>query len=200
MTREEQLVFCKRCEHQKIDLKQGIICSITNKLADFEETCPSFVEDEARVSYFESIEKSRPVVQKEAGTGKRFLNYLIDLVCLYLFSMMFGFVLAIVLSLMAPGALSFLDNPNILLNYLIGIIFGTLYYVILEGSTGRTIGKLITQTKVVDNEGHKPGLTKILKRSVCRFIPFEPFSFLGSSSRGWHDSLSDTRVVKVEKN
>jgi hypothetical protein len=33
-------------------------------------------------------------------------------------------------------------------------------------------------------------------RTLSRFIVFEALSYLGSVSRGWHDSLSGTYVVK----
>jgi uncharacterized RDD family membrane protein YckC len=58
----------------------------------------------------------------------------------------------------------------------------------------RTVGKFITQTIVVDEHGEKPHHETILIRSLCRLIPFNPFSvlFLG---RGWHDSISKTYVV-----
>jgi|GEM_PF-447940 len=46
MTREEQLVFCKKCSNKRLDLKQGLICGITNQKADFEEQCPNFEMDE----------------------------------------------------------------------------------------------------------------------------------------------------------
>ena len=45
MTREEQLRFCKICTKQKFDLQQGIICSLTNKKADFEDKCDWFEEN-----------------------------------------------------------------------------------------------------------------------------------------------------------
>jgi hypothetical protein len=35
-----------------------------------------------------------------------------------------------------------------------------------------------------------------LGRSAARSIPFEPFSFLGGQPTGWHDRLSETRVVR----
>ena len=52
---------------------------------------------------------------------------------------------------------------------------------------------------VVLEDGTKPTTSDIVIRSLCRFIPFEAFSFLGDEGRGWHDSLSDTYVVDVEK-
>ncbi|MFT6053581.1 MAG: antitoxin component YwqK of YwqJK toxin-antitoxin module [Roseivirga sp.] len=46
MTREEHIVFCKKCTNRKFDPNQGLICRITDKKADFEDECPSFNLDE----------------------------------------------------------------------------------------------------------------------------------------------------------
>jgi len=46
MTREEQLVFCKKCTNRKMDFKQGILCSLTGRKADFEVECKDFNLDE----------------------------------------------------------------------------------------------------------------------------------------------------------
>ena len=79
---------------------------------------------------------------------------------------------------------------------LVNIGLTLLYYTLLEGLTGRSLGKLVTGTKVVDANGNPPGFARALLRSLCRFIPFEPFSFLGSDTRGWHDSMTRTWVIK----
>ena len=42
MTREEHLAFCKKCTNRQFDPQQGIICSLTEKKADFEESCPDY--------------------------------------------------------------------------------------------------------------------------------------------------------------
>jgi len=76
----------------------------------------------------------------------------------------------------------------------IGITVG--YYVVLETAAGRTLGKLITGTREVREDGGKPRFGQILGRTAARFIPFEPFSLLGSP-KGWHDGLSGTRVIRV---
>jgi uncharacterized RDD family membrane protein YckC len=73
-----------------------------------------------------------------------------------------------------------------------------LYYSITESLFSRTIGKLITKTIVVDINGEKPASGIIIKRSFCRLIPFNHFSFLGGNTRGWHDSISNTYVVNKE--
>lgn len=67
------------------------------------------------------------------------------------------------------------------------------YYSFSEGIFGRSLGKFITGTIVVDENGQKPSFGTIFKRTLCRLIPFDALSFLGS--RGWHDSISDTYVV-----
>jgi uncharacterized RDD family membrane protein YckC len=69
------------------------------------------------------------------------------------------------------------------------------YYLVFEGLWGRTPGKWVCGTRVVDEDGRKPAFGTVVKRTLCRFIPFEPFSFLGE--RGWHDSISKTRVIRA---
>ena len=67
------------------------------------------------------------------------------------------------------------------------------YFFVTEGIFGRSIGKFITGTVLVDENGEKPDFGSVVKRSFSRLIPFDNFSFLGN--RGWHDSISDTYVV-----
>ncbi len=71
-----------------------------------------------------------------------------------------------------------------------------LYYNLFELFFSVTIGKLITNTVVVDRNGKKPSTDEILMRSICRLIPFEILSFLGTPGKGWHDAISKTYVVK----
>ena len=56
-----------------------------------------------------------------------------------------------------------------------GIIVVCVYYIPLEAMSGRTIGKLITGTKVVSEDGHRPPFSEVIKRTLSRFIPFEAF-------------------------
>ena len=81
---------------------------------------------------------------------------------------------------------------------LLGIAFAMLYYTALEGATGVTLGKLLTGTRVVDEEGRKPTPRQALLLSVSRMVPFEMFSVLladDDDPRGWHDRWPRTRVV-----
>lgn len=197
MRREEQLKFCKTCANQKLDIKNGIICNLTNAPANFLTTCNEYVEDlQLKTSYeFEQIQKS--VTKKAASKNKRFANYIIDIIIFYIFCMIIGGALGILIALINPEWLSVFDNDNAILEYLFGFICGMIYYTALEATTGRTIGKYITKTKLVDEHGNKPNLKTVLLRSLCRHIPFDAFSFLGSDETGWHDTLSKTRVVNV---
>lgn len=49
MDRAKQLAYCSKCTNQKFDPKQGIICSLTNQKADFENECEHFEIDKAKI-------------------------------------------------------------------------------------------------------------------------------------------------------
>lgn len=82
-------------------------------------------------------------------------------------------------------------------------IFFTYYYV-CEYSWGKTLGKKICRTMVVNEDGSRPTRNAIAIRTLCRLIPFDSISFLftdvdenGNMTRMWHDILSHTRVVRI---
>jgi len=83
--------------------------------------------------------------------------------------------------------------PN-LAAWLVTLFF---YYLLCEGIWYKTIGKLITGTRVVQVTGETPTATQILIRTLVRFIPLEFITYLDGSKRpsGWHDRWSRTRVV-----
>jgi uncharacterized RDD family membrane protein YckC len=79
------------------------------------------------------------------------------------------------------------------------LVIMVVYYSLTEIYFSRTIAQLITKTVVVKKDGSKPDIKTFLIRTLCRFIPLEPFSFLGSFPRGWHHTLSHTYVVKKKR-
>lgn len=138
-----------------------------------------------------------------ASKSNRFANYIIDLILFTAIAAVIMIAAVVIAELMeSEKALQIIDdfeNINPILDRLItGIVF-MLFYVTLEGLTQQTVGKLITKTKVVLENGEKPSVETIIIRSLCRMIPFNAFSFLGNSSRGWHDTISKTYVVDVRK-
>lgn len=81
---------------------------------------------------------------------------------------------------------------------LLGLFALFVYYVVCEFYfKGKTLGKLMTATRVVNRKGEPPCLNCILKRTLLRFIPFEPISLLWFQNQGWHDKWSGTLVVEA---
>lgn len=66
MTRQEHLKFCKVCVNKELDLKQGLLCKLTGKIADFEDECSSYTLDEKEVL---SLDDEVEIVRTEI-TGK----------------------------------------------------------------------------------------------------------------------------------
>ena len=197
MTRTEHLKFCSICINQKDDMRKGIICGLTDQIADFEDTCGSFAEDSEVLEQLELEKIENEINDKMASQGKRFLNYLLDLVFIVIFILVFYFILGIILALVAPSTLSNMEEGNKLLQYLVSFIVSMIYYTSFETVTGKSIAKYITKTKVVTEIGEKPNFKMIAIRSLCRFIPLEAFSFLFNDGSGWHDTISSTKVINI---
>ena len=130
-----------------------------------------------------------------ASRGRRFLNFLIDYFGFLVFSAFVGALLGFVY----PPAIYALQNAGTLGNYAVGILLMTLYYLSQEALFARTLGKLVTGTRVVSAAGGTPTFGQLLGRTAARFIPFEPFSLFGRDAVGWHDSLSNTRVIRTRR-
>ena len=129
---------------------------------------------------------------RELVSGWRRLGtYLIDVVCFYI--VFFVIVLAVIF-ILGDARLDILDG---IAGNLIGIGFYLLYYIGFELAFARTLGKFVLGTIVVDEKGDKPTVGQFIGRSFARLIPFEALSCIGSQSRGWHDSLAKTYVVRV---
>lgn len=138
------------------------------------------------------IESEKQIIQKiENSSVKsriRFANFTIDFIVIF-----------ILFALIVPGFEQFLPLTSRveLSMYRIGslILFFAIYYIYFEYKTQKTLGKIITKTKVVTFEGNKPELIDIVSRTFCRLIPFDRFSFLYSRN-GFHDAISQTKVIK----
>jgi uncharacterized RDD family membrane protein YckC len=121
-----------------------------------------------------------------ASMGKRFVNYLIDYIGVWVFAIAIGAILAII------GVGEGAAMVAIFAMMLCG------YHIFFEGIWARTPGKWITGTKVVRLDGTKPSFSQVVGRTFARLIPFEPFSFFSDPNPiGWHDSLTNTLVVSA---
>jgi len=65
MTREEHLKFCKTCTKRILDRNVGLICSLTNEKADFENECEFYEIDEKVV---EKMDTEKPIEHKTVLT------------------------------------------------------------------------------------------------------------------------------------
>lgn len=135
-----------------------------------------------RVPYTKRIKRKVKTVQG----GKRFGHYLIDYVIMLGISFVFAFAGVFASTSTSSNGIELLFN-------FAGLIITLLYYFISELTLGTTVGKMATNSIVINEYGEKPPGETLFIRSACRLIPFEAFSCLGE--RGWHDTLSKTFVV-----
>lgn len=134
-----------------------------------------------------------------ASHGQRIANLIIDLIVHYIIIFMIGIALGLIaLWLGDPSIVDWMSNSSFITEYLLGALISVIYYFFMKTFTSRTIGKYITKTMVVMEDGTKPDSSQIFKRTLCRLIPFNALSFLGSPCNGWHDNISDTYVVKKD--
>lgn len=124
-------------------------------------------------------------------SDRRLLNLFIDYFCYLIFALGIGAAIGVI------GGEAAVDAIDQIPSFLFGMIIISIYYILFEATTGRTPAKYLTGTMVVTIDGKKPGFGQIVIRTLCRFIPFEQFSFLGKNPRGWHDKISKTIVVRV---
>ena len=129
-----------------------------------------------------------------ASNGSRFINYILDIVATFVLIFVFGIVMALLANLFGlNGLMYWLGNMSDFEGQILFFAISIFYYTFTEALFGRTLGKFITGTIVVDENGERPSFGTIFKRTLCRLIPFDALSFLGN--RGWHDSISDTYVA-----
>lgn len=138
----------------------------------------------------------------EATTGQRFLNFIIDnLFMRFALSYASGYAVAYLLLAVAPDFLTEIAYDDRgwrfwTLAYIIGFFNYLIYYTICEKAfKGYTLGKLITGTRAIRNDGTELTIKDAILRSLSRLVPFEPFSALGGTP--WHDSWTKTMVIKA---
>ncbi len=137
-----------------------------------------------------------------ATQWQRFANWLIDnLLMRFGLSYLTGIAIGTMLGLIAPEFISNIANDGamssgiFLLSFMIGYLNYIVYYTLCEKLfKGYTLGKIITGTRAIRQDGQELTLKNALLRSLSRCVPFEVFS--GFNTLTWHDSWTDTMVVK----
>lgn len=129
----------------------------------------------------------------------RFINYLVDFVfsllimwfLLGVFAVLKYYILGVAIEETADE----LENMNPLIDRIFTLLAYAFIMFLTEFATkGRSLGKLITGTKVVKTDGSELTILDFRKRNFIRAVPFDQLSFLGS--KGWHDNFADTAVVR----
>jgi len=132
-----------------------------------------------------------------ATKNLRFVNWIVDIIGYYIFV----FVVVYILARIAPDVVNSVlgyDSDSKLMQYVFAYLFFFIYFTLLEGFTkGKTLGKFITGTRAVKEDGSAITFIDAIKRSLSRMVPFEPFSGFGDSI--WHDKWTNTIVIKENR-
>lgn len=147
--------------------------------------------EEIKTDLEEKIEEEKEFDSKKVKSTIRLLNFIIDSIAFLIVFAILGFII---------GLFYNTDNQVIiqLAGYLLLAVAFFRYYIFMEYKYQKTIGKLITKTKVLRADGEKAQLGDIIARTFCRLIPFDRLSYLFTSN-GFHDRLSNTTVIKDDK-
>ena len=111
------------------------------------------------------------MVKNFAGIGKRILGGIIDIIVVSLIFLGAGYVIAYYFGETGfiekvQGVGFHVEGPAVLI--IPALIF--LYFIILEATTGKTIGKYIVKTRVVNEAGEKISWGQSIGRNLMRFI------------------------------
>lgn len=133
----------------------------------------------------EKIKITNPEALK-VNRKTRFFHFVVDLFLAYAFSFLVGYLFGIYQ----------LGNIVVDNQFLFGTIVIFVFYFFQEYFFGKTVGKFITKTHVVNKTGNKPSLISLVVRTISRLIPFDAITYLSKEKRGLHDIISTTYVIK----
>jgi len=120
-----------------------------------------------------------------ASQGRRLLNLLIDLTA---YTVLYIIIFIII------DSFGYALTPNE--QYAVTILTFLGYYTLTEFAYSKSLGKLVTRTKVIHRSGDELTFNQAFWRSVTRLIPFEILSHGSNHPIGWHDKISRTIVIK----
>jgi uncharacterized RDD family membrane protein YckC len=130
---------------------------------------------------------------RRADKSQRLVNFVIDFIISNALGFMFAIGMIVMITAFNPEMSD--SDPLVwccLLLYYVGRVG---YYAAFEfGNAGRTIGKMVTATYAVRENGDPLTFRDAFLRSLCRLVPFEPFS--GLTDDTWHDAWTKTWVIK----
>lgn len=179
--RKQNYAYCESCVNKVITREAGMVCGLSNQKPNFESQCKDFSFDREKFIYaYNSLNRNALILDVK----KRVLHLFVDTIFwTTLMYYVFGFLLVIT------------ENFWIVLLGTLSISF-LLYFVLFEYYIGKTVGKIITKTIVLDaGTLEKPKLWQILVRASMRLPVINMLDALVAfSGEPLHDALSKTRV------
>jgi uncharacterized RDD family membrane protein YckC len=163
--------------------------------------------DEAVPAEPEGGESVDPMPAEDAGMisaelaspGERIAGGLIDLGIVAL--LLLG--LAYLTTRVAGTPLGALAGPALAALGTIGTFLAAGYFFFFWGLSGQTLGKLLTDTRVVALDGEPLGLGKAFTRGLCLVGCLLPFGigllglWTNRLRQGWHDRIASTKVIRA---
>jgi uncharacterized RDD family membrane protein YckC len=143
-------------------------------------------------------------IEAYAGLGARLLAFLIDQV--FLVSMLASLVAIGALEIFLTSDYGAVDPPDRSYYIAIGIIAAflplwLLYHIILWGTSGKTIGKMIMGIQVVRRDGEQIGIGRAVVRTLAYLVSTLTlhistlFALFGHERRTMHDVIAGTIVA-----
>ncbi|MBS1729554.1 MAG: RDD family protein [Bacteroidetes bacterium] len=126
---------------------------------------------------------------RKVGIGTRVMNFLVDTTII--------FIITYIVYKIWNFNVFYYHIPYYPFYYFMALIL-FLYYLVFESINGRTVGKLLTISRVANAAGGKPSFFQILIRSLIRITVIDCF-FIPFLNMPLHDFLSKTYVVDYEK-
>jgi uncharacterized RDD family membrane protein YckC len=126
-----------------------------------------------------------------ADKGARLGNMIVDTIVYWLLAACVSLLLGMLEPFISYNVSAFLDVFYLWILYVA-------YYFCFELLLGKTPGKYLTKTTVVDRHGNKPSAGRLLIRSLMRIIFYDWFTYIFGVT-GLHDTVSRTLVVKDER-
>jgi uncharacterized RDD family membrane protein YckC len=134
------------------------------------------------------------------GIGPRFVAQIVDGVILLILYFVLGAAMfgSFTFDVFGLSALSFMG---------IYMLLFFLYFIVLEGATGATVGKMITRIRVAREDGSPCGLGPAIVRNVLRVVDALPFLYIvglvlisrSGKKQRLGDRLAKTVVIKTSE-
>ena len=145
-------------------------------------------KEEIAIENIKKTQKRKDVLKNIANSTLRSINFIIDIVAIFLIYISIVYIIQKLFNIISTREILFVNRTTVLVVFI-------LYFILAENMFQKTLGKVITKTKVVNLDGEKPNFVDITIRTFSRLIPFDGISYLYSIS-GFHDKLSKTIVIK----